>query len=296
MRAMIGRAMTSTDVRRDLCMLARCKVSLMVAASAACGWLLARPAPEPELFPTLLGTAALAWACSAWNQVQERDVDALLPRTMNRPLPQQRISVRNATCFGFACFSASVVCLYWAGGVLPALMAFVIAGVYNGLYTPLKRHTSFALLVGALVGALPPVIGWLCAGGGADAPELWLLYGVYVLWQAPHFWLRVERDSRAYAEAGLPLPAARFSGPGYRRLLRLWVQAHAAAVLLLPLWMPGCGLAARIALAAVGLGLCLAGGWLSGSEKSVRPLLRLTDGGMAAAVLILALDRVATSI
>ncbi len=276
---------------RDYSMLVRAKVSFMVAVAAAFGYLLASPVPSAWLGWTMSGTLVLAWACSAWNQVQERDLDALLPRTANRPLPQGRISPRTALCLGLVFAVLAMFCLYRAGGFVPVLGACLIVLVYNGLYTPLKRRSAFALLVGALVGALPPVIGWLCAGGDATAPELLLLYGVYVLWQVPHFWLRVQHDGAAYAAAGLPVPAVQFCGPRYTRLLGVWFHAYAAAVLLLPVFPFISGAAARAGLALLGVVLFVGGGMALRSASAPRVLSRITDGGMVAAMVIVLADR-----
>lgn len=283
---------------RDCALLVRGRVSLMVAVAAAFGYLLVQPVMDVGLCWTVAGTALLAWACSVWNQVQERELDALLPRTKQRPLPCGRVSVRTAFFMGLIFFLAALACLGRAGGATSVLMALGIAAVYNGLYTPLKRMSAFALLIGALVGALPPVLGWVCAGGSAAAPELLLVYGVYTLWQVPHFWLRVERDSDAYARAGLPLPPAQFSGPRYRRLLRLWFHAYAAALLLLPVFPFVSGSYARVGLALLGIVLFVCGGLVlrPGAEahdraQNARSILRLTDGGMVTAMVILLLDR-----
>ena len=284
---------------RDFGMLVRGRVSVMVGAAAAFGYLLVRPFLEAGLCSAVAGTVLLAWACSIWNQVQERDLDALLPRTKNRPLPCGRVAGGTAVCWGLVFFAGALACLYWAGGLLSAFMALIIVGVYNGVYTPLKRISAFALLVGAVVGALPPVLGWLCAGGAIVAPELLLLYGVYVLWQVPHFWLRVERDSAAYANAGLPLPPVQFSGSRYRRLLHVWFHAYAAALLLLPVFPFASGPAARIGLAFLSMVLFVGGAVVLRpteelpqiQEQRGRNMLRLTDGGMLAAMAILLLDR-----
>ena len=276
---------------RDYSMLVRARVSFMVAAAAAFGYLLVSPVPHAGLAWTMAGTGLLAWACSAWNQVQEQDLDALLPRTASRPVPQGRISPRTALCLGLVFAALAVFCLYRAGGFVPVLAACLIVLVYNGLYTPLKRRSGFALLVGASVGALPPVIGWLCAGGDAAAPELLLVYGVYVLWQVPHFWLRVQHDGAAYALAGLPVPAVQFCGPRYTRLLGVWFHAYAAAVLLLPVFPFISGAAARAGLALLGLVLFVGGGMALRSASAPRVLSRITDGGMVATMVIVLADR-----
>ncbi|SBV92387.1 Protoheme IX farnesyltransferase [uncultured delta proteobacterium] len=291
---MTSRLAILTQRLHDARTLVRDTVSLMVAASAAFGYLLERPVIDAGFAWTLTGAMLVTGGCSAWNQLQEKDLDALIPRTRNRPLVQGRVSPAFALVLGIVCFGAGTACLYAAGGLAPASLAFVVAGLYNGLYTPLKRVSGFALLAGAVVGALPPVLGWLCAGGGIFAPELALLYGVYLLWQVPHFWMRAERDSEAYAAAKLPLPPVQFSGPGYRRLLRLWFQAYAAAVLLLPVFPLLHGPAARIVLGLLGMALFVGGGLLlrpgSGTPER-RYALQLTDGGLAAAMLVVVLDR-----
>ncbi len=210
---------------RDIVLLIRLPVSLMVAAATAYGWLLARPDSNAGpglagLGLAMLGSALLAGACSACNQAQEKDSDALLPRTRVRPLPAGRMRPKTALTIAFAAFAASCLCLYALGGARMASWAPAIALVYNGLYTPLKRVTAFSLLPGALVGATPPLLGWTGAGGDITAPSALILYGLYVLWQVPHFLLRVEKDRAAYAAANLPLPPIAFSGtlwPVFRR-------------------------------------------------------------------------------
>lgn len=274
----------------DLRLLLRLNVTLMVGAATAFGFLLAVPLPlawdagqgggnpAVALACVVFGAMLLAAACSAWNQVQERDIDALLPRTAGRPLPSGRMVPWAATGIGALLFVAALGGLHAAGelaavlaygqapgfahavspragsplsgvsvsgvpvsgssvsGVLLLLVGVGIAVVYNGVYTPLKRVTSFALLPGALVGAMPPLLGWMAAGGDPRDPVAILLYGVYVLWQVPHFWLRAQRERSHYARAGLPVPPAQYAVGRYARLLRVWYNAYAVAVLMLPVF------------------------------------------------------------
>lgn len=275
----------------DYALLVRGNVSFMVMAATAFGYLLVNPAPAATFAWAVAGTALLSWGCSAWNQVQEKGLDALLPRTKNRPLPAGRLGVARALWVGAVCVLLALWCLFLAGGMVPLLAGCLIVLVYNGVYTPLKRRSAFALLVGALVGALPPVVGWVCAGGHVLAPELFLLYGVYVLWQVPHFWLRVQHDAPAYAAAGLPVPAVQFSGVQYTRLLRVWFHAYAAAVLLLPVFPFIHSNTARVGLACMGIALFMCGSLFFYAKNPARKLLWATDGGMLAAMLILVADR-----
>ncbi|WP_051258170.1 protoheme IX farnesyltransferase [Desulfovibrio cuneatus] len=280
-----------SNLGRDYAQLVRAKVSLMVAAATAFGYLLVEPAPSVAMVQALAGTILLSWGCSAWNQVQEIDLDALLPRTKNRPLPAGRLGVARALGAGLLCVLLAFVCLFAAGGIVPLLAGGVIVLVYNGVYTPLKRRSAFALLVGALVGALPPVVGWVCAGGHVLAPELFLLYGVYVLWQVPHFWLRVQHDAPAYAAAGLPVPAVQFSEVRYTRLLRVWFHAYAAAMLLLPVFPFIHSISARVGLAFMGIAMFVGGSLFFYAKNFARKLLWVTDGGMLVAMGILVADR-----
>ncbi len=226
-------------ILRDVAQLLRLPVSLMVACAAAYGWLLVRPRPESGPALLMLGAALLAAACSACNQVQEKDSDALLPRTKNRPLPSGRMRDAAALVISAAAFAAACLCLRAVGGLALACWAPAIALVYNGLYTPLKRKSGLALLPGALAGATPPLLGWTGAGGELFDPLALGLYGLYVLWQIPHFLLRVDKDRTAYAAAGLPLPDLFLSGPfggrPSRAVLRPEVAdgALAAAMLLI---------------------------------------------------------------
>lgn len=138
------------------------------------------------LINTLLGTALVAAGTNAWNQVRERDVDALMVRTRRRPLPSGRLSPRAAAWFASAITLGGVAYLAATVNVLTAALAALTFASYVCLYTPLKRTTSLNTLVGAVPGALPIVGGWTAAGGSLDvavAALFWILF----LWQLPHF-------------------------------------------------------------------------------------------------------------
>jgi len=138
------------------------------------------------LASTLIGTALVAGGTNAWNQIRERDVDALMARTRRRPLPSGRLTPRAATWFATAITAAGVGYLAWQVNLLTALLAALTFASYVLLYTPLKRRTSLNTLVGAVPGALPIVGGWTAAGGSlgvAVAALFWILF----LWQLPHF-------------------------------------------------------------------------------------------------------------
>lgn len=216
--------------------LIRLSVSCMVAVSAGFGYLLARPVPDMALVLVSVGTFCLAAACSILNQVQERDTDARLSRTRCRPIPMGTVSVPTALLLGVLFVLAAFACLAAIDGRL-VWLGLGIVGAYNGVYTPMKRYSGFALLVGSIPGAMPPVMGWIAAGGSVTDPAIVAVFTVYYLWQVPHFWLRVERDRNEYAVIGLPLPVIDFGEQRYRLLLRLWFHAYAAGLVMLPLFV-----------------------------------------------------------
>ncbi len=134
----------------------------------------------------VLGAALVGGGGNALNQWYERDVDALMRRTQMRPLPTQRLAPRDALIFGLALSVAGVAIFAVAINALTACLAAATVVSYVCCYTPLKRVTSLCTLVGAVPGALPPLIGWAGACGSLGA-QAWMLFGILFLWQLPHF-------------------------------------------------------------------------------------------------------------
>ena len=156
------------------------------------------------LLHTLLGTALAAGGTLALNQVLEREADAKMRRTQLRPLPDGRVQPVEAFVFGTLVTVAGLVYLAWTVNLASAAVTTAIVVSYLGAYTPLKKTTSLCTLIGAVPGALPPVIGWAAVRGSIDL-EAWILFAIMFLWQMPHSlaiaWL--YRDD--YARAGFQL-------------------------------------------------------------------------------------------
>jgi protoheme IX farnesyltransferase len=186
------------------------------------------------LLALFVGVVLQAAGGSALNQVLERDLDCLMSRTKSRPLPAGQLTPLAATAVGIFLILAGVFFLLLVGGVLPALLSVAALIVYLAIYTPLKRHTPFALLIGALCGALPPLIGWSLAGGAPTDYRIVIMAGLLYLWQIPHFWLFQRRYERDYLLAGIPL--FQCHGTDLRRNFHcwLWVVALMATLMLLP--------------------------------------------------------------
>jgi len=221
-------------VIRDLLRLARPRVCALAGAGTLAGYVLARPAPDLRLLGVLAGALLLAAGCSALNQVQERCEDGRMERTRQRPLPAGRLTPLQAGLAALALLAASASCLLLAGGGRATLLAGLVLLTYNGLYTPLKKVTAFAMLAGGLAGAMPPLLGWAGAGGDPLDPRILALAGVFYCWQVPHFWLFAQLHRADYARAGFRVPRL---GPGEAlasRPLWVWLGAYCAGVLFLP--------------------------------------------------------------
>jgi protoheme IX farnesyltransferase len=186
----------------DYLPLARPRLALLVLVTVGAGWFLAAGA-EPDWLPlihALIGTAVLFAGASALNQLRERDRDALMPRTANRPLPAGRLQPVEVLALGSLLSAGGVVYLLVFCHPLAAGLGTFGLISYVFVYTPLKEVTPLSTLVGAVPGALPPLIGWAAARGRLDSGAL-ALFLIVFLWQVPHFlaiaWIYREQYARA---------------------------------------------------------------------------------------------------
>ncbi len=200
-----GRRAASSTRSASFAALTKPRIVLLVVLTSATGyWLAARTrgwTPAFSFASALAGTALVAAGASVWNQVIERDRDARMRRTSSRPLPVGRLGVAEASWFGALLAAAGVAILYRGANPLAALVASSTFLLYVAVYTPLKPFTTLNTVVGAIPGALPPVIGWAAAAGRLGI-EAWALFLIMFLWQFPHFlaiaW--IHRDD--YARGG----------------------------------------------------------------------------------------------
>lgn len=214
--------------------LLRPRLALLNGIAAAGGYLLSGKAEPVSQVVVFAGVAFLAAGGSALNQVLEQDLDRLMKRTKERPIPAGRLKVTAATAIGTACIIAGLAALGSAGGALPLLLGSLGLIWYLAVYTPLKRRSAFALPVGAVCGAIPPLIGYSFAGGVPTDFRIVLLAGLLYLWQIPHFWLIQHRHADDYRRAGIPLLPAINNRNSLSGIFRLWMAALATMALLLP--------------------------------------------------------------
>lgn len=181
------------------------RLSFLVAFSCAFGFVLASPNISwNSLVMLFVGALLLSGSSVTINQIIEKDLDKLMTRTMNRPLPTGRVSVNEAFIFAMICFVLSVSILLVFTNVLTTILSIVSMVLYCFVYTPLKRVGSIAVFVGAIPGALPPLLGWIAATGSI-AHEAWLIFGIQFIWQFPHFWAIAWVADEDYKKAGFKL-------------------------------------------------------------------------------------------
>ena len=190
----------------DYVELVKPRITLMVMLTALVGFVMgSRGAVDFSALATvLLGTGLVAAGASTLNMLLERRTDGLMRRTQNRPLPAGRLRPVEALGWGAILTVSGVAFLAWRSGPLPAMVALVTWSSYLFLYTPLKTRTSLSTVVGALPGALPPVIGWAAARGRIDSGAF-VLFAILFLWQIPHFLAIAWIYREDYARGGLPM-------------------------------------------------------------------------------------------
>ncbi len=190
----------------DYVELVKPRITFMVMLTALVGFVMGSTGTPSlgGLVAVVVGTGLVAAGASALNMLLERRTDALMHRTRNRPLPAGRLRPSDALAWGAALTVTGVAFLAWLSGPLAALVALATWSSYLFLYTPLKTRTSLATVVGALPGALPPVIGWAAARGAIEPPAF-LLFAILFLWQIPHFLAIAWIYREDYARGGLPM-------------------------------------------------------------------------------------------
>ena len=173
----------------EIAELSKARLSLMALLTTYMGFYLGAPSGFPPIIPllsTLAGAAALAAAAGALNQVMERAYDAKMDRTQDRPLVTGALSVRFAVVFGVTMFLFGTLALAFGANLLTCILGVLTVVSYLFVYTPLKRRTTFNTVVGAIPGALPPMMGWTAATGEMSAAA-WALFAILFIWQVPHF-------------------------------------------------------------------------------------------------------------
>jgi len=191
---------------RDLVELVKARLTLLVLVTTAVGFYLGAEGPVnfAALLHTVFGTAAAAAGAAALNQWWEYNLDALMQRTRSRPVPSGRMRPRDAVIVGSALSIFGVAYLAFVSNALSAALAAITIIIYIFAYTPLKRVSTFNTALGAVPGALPPMIGWAAARGTLNAGA-WMLFAILFFWQLPHFFAIAWMYRDDYARAGFQM-------------------------------------------------------------------------------------------
>jgi heme o synthase len=240
----------------DFVALTKPRVNVLVLITTVIGFHLATVGSVDLLLlvHTVMGTALVAGGAAALNQVLERDSDRLMRRTQARPLPAGRLSMSEAASFALALAGIGLVQLALGANLLAALVAFATIASYALVYTPLKRRTSLATVIGAVPGALPPMIGWAAASGSLSI-EAWVLFAIVFVWQMPHVLAISWMYREDYERGGIRvLPVEEPDGASTSRQ----TVSYAAVLIPVTLLPTAVGLAGGLYLVgALGLGVAL---------------------------------------
>lgn len=253
--------------------LIKVKITVAVAISTVLGYVFAAGEFNSGIILPVLGLFILACGSAALNQYQERDLDAKMERTSERPIPSGKISARNALIISITLITTGSILLYIGSNFLALQLALLTLIWYNAVYTPLKRKTAFAIIPGALIGALPPLVGYSAVTGTiASAPILYIAF-FYFIWQIPHFWLLFLMHHEEYEAAGFPSIAKLFGKKQLAQITFLWTTATAVSIMMFPIFQVVSSLAITILLFSAAIGLIvLFSGLLFNKELKVKRL------------------------
>lgn len=295
--AVIGSSRVSLGVRlADLVELTKPRITLMVVLTAGIGVLLSSGGSVDLSLAihALLGTGLVAAGSAALNHVLERDLDALMERTADRPLPTGRMDPDTALLFGVGLAVGGLLELTLAVNLLTALLGAIALAGYIFVYTPLKRISSLATVVGAIPGALPPLMGWTAISDRLELGGI-VLFTILFLWQLPHFLAIAWMCREDYSRAGVPvLPVVEPDGRSTARQMMLY-GAALLPVSLMPTVLGLTGTTYFLGTLALGcffLAVCVAFA-LSFSAVAARRVLLVSVLYLPAVLVIMVLDRVA---
>jgi heme o synthase len=241
----------------------------------------------------LIGTAMAAGGTFSLNQYMERDLDARMERTRNRPLPSGNLRPVEALWFGVIMMTVGLAYLYLTVNGAAAAVTAATAAIYLGAYTPLKRVSSLCTAVGAIPGALPPVAGWAAVRGSIDAPA-WTLFAIMYLWQLPHTLAIAQLYREDFAAAGIHLLGSEDSG-GRGTAWQVIINTLALmAVALLPTVLGFAGITYMVAALVLG-GLLLTSGFQFAARPDLSGARRVMVASLIylpALLLVMMLDRI----
>ncbi len=212
---------------RSLLDLTKARITIATTLVTGAGYVMFTGAFVVEALVPMLGVFLLACGSAGLNQVQEWRTDKLMKRTRQRPIPSGEMSPTRALVISvaFIFLGLNVLAAVERNTLLVVGLGVLALVWYNGFYLYMKRRTQFAAVPGALIGAIPPVLGWCAAGGPIFSPQILDVAFFFFIWQIPHFWLLVQIYGGEYEDAGLPMPTRSLNAVQFRNLTSVWILA-----------------------------------------------------------------------
>lgn len=212
------------------------RITIFVTVTTVFGYIAATNSIDFGLILPTIGILLLACGSAALNHYQERNSDAKMERTKNRPIPSGKISASAVLKLSLALVLSGSFLLFIGSGILALSFGLLNLIWYNGVYTPLKKISPLAIIPGSLVGAIPPIVGWVAGGGYLFDPQIILISFFFFIWQIPHFWLLLMILDKDYQRAGFPTLTEIFNRQQLGRITFIWIIATGVTGLLIPLF------------------------------------------------------------
>ncbi len=217
--------------------LAKIRITFFVMLTTTFGYVCYKGSFGFDALIASIGIFLMACGSAALNHIQEYKFDSMMERTKNRPLPSGRLGLPFAQILSIVWAALGFLILLFYFGFVPSVLGFLALVVYNLVYTPLKRVNSMAIFPGSLIGAIPPMVGWVAAGGSVFDFQALSLAFFFFIWQIPHFWLLLLLFGNDYKLAGFPTLLNYFSREQLSRITFAWIIATVAMGLLLPVFV-----------------------------------------------------------
>lgn len=217
-------------------LLTKLRINLATTFTVTSGFVLYSGGFSIDLFYPAAGLFLAGSGSAGFNQLSETKTDALMNRTMNRPLVTGELTAAHAIFICTLLIIGGLFIMYLHSALL-ALTGIAAVLWYNLIYTYLKRVTAFAVFPGALIGAFPPYAGWVAAGGELIHPAILTFCVFFFVWQIPHFWILMIVYGEEYTEAGLPSVTSLFHTEQIKRLIFIWVISFGLLGSIMPLFL-----------------------------------------------------------
>ncbi len=214
--------------------LGKVRITMFVALSTSFGYILHAGHIEWGMLLPTFGVFLLASGSSCINHIQEMKSDALMDRTKSRPLPSGRVDLVTAILVAANLVLGGALTLFYGSNLTAMNLGWIAVLWYNVFYTPLKKKYVMAVVPGALIGAIPPVIGWVASGGELNDFRILLVAFFFFIWQIPHFWLLVLIHGKDYEKAGFPTLTKLYSSLQISRITFVWIAALAVSCIAIP--------------------------------------------------------------